>query len=597
MTMIDELRAKGISLAAFHPGKTKCKCPRCNADTLEIEINKQRELASWSCGHCFWQGQAGDVSTGNHESMEEAHQLGTRKLSITDKQPEEETDIVDLEGMDLIRAYLESKGISDKVRDRNHVMCPTGETDVMSFIYRSADSKYFNVKFESIGSGRVTFKNDVPLCFYGEYSLGKCPDIIITENELDKLTLDEAGFPNVMATPNGAPGRIEGRVDLNKHFSYLQRSEAVIKNAKKIYIAVHNDAAGAILQQELIRRIGPEKCWIVNWGKFTTANSALQGLGKDVFSGFISDATPIPITGLYAVDDFQDSLKKYFTGGMAAGVPTGFSNLDKLYSVMPGELTVVTGIPNSGKSEFVDALITNIAKGEDWRFAIFSPENSKEQHVAKLVEKVVGLPVSPKHHERMSLEQFMNGAAWVNKYFYFLIADDVAALPTIDWVLEKAHAAVYRYGVKGLVIDPWNEIESTRPAHMQETEWVGTCLAKIKRWARAHAVKVWIVAHPTKITADKDGKTRAPSLYDIAGSANWVNKPDNGIVIYRSEDAADTTIAYVKKVRFKHVGHRGQCSLNYDKSTGRYSVPPNHPDVNPNEPDSITYAPPPSESW
>ena len=122
-------------------------------------------------------------------------------------------------------------------------------------------------------------------------------------------------------------------------------------------------------------------------------------------------------------------------------------------------------------------------------------------------------------------------------------------------------------------------------------------MAKIKRWARAHAVKVWIVAHPTKITADKDGKTRAPSLYDIAGSANWVNKPDNGIVIYRSEDADDTTIAYVKKVRFKHVGHRGQCSLNYDKSTGRYSVPPNHPDVNPNEPDSITYAPPPSESW
>jgi twinkle protein len=97
------------------------------------------------------------------------------------------------------------------------------------------------------------------------------------------------------------------------------------------------------------------------------------------------------------------------------------------------------------------------------------------------------------------------------------------------------------------------------------------CLSKIKRFAKNHQVHVWVIAHPTKITADKDNKTRVPSLYDISGSANWANKADNGIVIYRAEDITDTTEVWVKKVRFKHVGKRGMIKLKYDKDTGTYT--------------------------
>ena len=42
--------------------------------------------------------------------------------------------------------------------------------------------------------------------------------------------------------------------------------------------------------------------------------------------------------------------------------------------VVPGELAIVTGVPNSGKSEFIDALLTNLTENEGWSFAMCSME-------------------------------------------------------------------------------------------------------------------------------------------------------------------------------------------------------------------------------
>lgn len=590
-SMIDDLLKNNIKLNHYNVGPHKTICPRCSHTRknkkdpcLYVNITEPN-LALWKCHHCFWTGGAGDVHS--RKEGDDINQPKKREYKKPEAPRVEETTLPA-----HILKHITDRGITLEVIARNKVFYDA-EKSAICFPYY-AKGQLLNVKHRTLDK-KFWMTAGARLTFYGlddliEYDK-KIEDIIIVEGEYDKLALEVCGLKNVISVPNGAPAKIkEGDViDNHGQFEYLIHGERILKEAKRVFLAVDNDKAGENLRYELSRRIGLEKCYVVTWPEgCKDANDSLQKVGTDVTCDCINDAKPYPIAGLYTVDDFQESLEQYFSGGMAAGVPTGFENLDKLYSVMPGELTVITGVPNSGKSEFLDALVTNIAKSEDWRFAIFSPENSKEQHVAKLVEKIVGVPTSPKSPQRMSLEQFMNGASWVGKYFHFIVADDGNALPTLEWVLDKAHAAVYRYGIKGLVIDPWNEIESNRPAHMQETEWVGTCLAKIKRWARANAVKVWIVAHPAKIASDKDGKTRVPGLYDIAGSANWVNKPDNGIVVYRSEEAADSTIIYVKKVRFKHVGHRGQCTLNYDKAIGRYSMPPNHPDIK-DEPDSYTW--------
>jgi twinkle protein len=218
-------------------------------------------------------------------------------------------------------------------------------------------------------------------------------------------------------------------------------------------------------------------------------------------------------------------------------------------------------------------MMVNLAKHHNWRFAVFSPENSKEQHVGKLVEKITEASLDPKSSKYMSETEFLKGMEWVNNRFFFLIADDDKDLPTLDWIFEKAKMAILQYGIKGLVIDPYNEIEHQMEKGGNETHYISKFISRIKKFAKTHGIKVWIVAHPAKMLKNKDGEIMVPTPYDIAGSANWTNKADNIVIVHRAATDNVTEI-HIAKVRNKHAGRKGQINLVYDRVTGRYSVPP-----------------------
>jgi twinkle protein len=139
----------------------------------------------------------------------------------------------------------------------------------------------------------------------------------------------------------------------------------------------------------------------------------------------------------------------------------------------------------------------------------------------------------------MSEDELRRALDWAADRFFLIRADDEA--PTIDWILAAAKGAVLRCGIRGLVIDPYNEIEHKKADGQNETEYVSQILNKVKRFAQAHGVHVWFVAHPAKLYRDKaGGELPVPTLYDISGSANWVNKADVGIVVHRDSDRDPT---------------------------------------------------------
>jgi twinkle protein len=250
-------------------------------------------------------------------------------------------------------------------------------------------------------------------------------------------------------------------------------------------------------------------------------------------------------------------------------VSTGWASLDQFITIRPGELTVVTGVPNAGKSEFIDALMVNIAVAYGWKFAVCSFENPPAEHISKLAEKYLGTPFWDGPTRRMSEAELMRAVEWLDGHFHFIRCDDDA--PTIETILEKARAAVLRYGIRGLVIDPYNEIEHRRPSNMSETEYVSWMLGQVKRFGQSCGVHVWFVAHPAKLHRE-NGKLPVPTLYNISGSANWANKADIGVVVHREPDEDPTRAdIYIRKVRFKSVGRIGGASLRWDRATGRYT--------------------------
>jgi len=148
----------------------------------------------------------------------------------------------------------------------------------------------------------------------------------------------------------------------------------------------------------------------------------------------------------------------------------------------------------------------------------------------------------------------------IKDYFHFMNPKEV----TLDNILSIGKQLIYQKGIKGLIIDPYNELESQRPKNLTETEYISEFLKKVRQFARNNEIHVWIVTHPKK--PNEEIKS-APGLYNITGSANWANKADNGISIFRTENQVEV---HIKKIRFKEVGKPGKVNFKYDIPSGRY---------------------------
>jgi twinkle protein len=259
------------------------------------------------------------------------------------------------------------------------------------------------------------------------------------------------------------------------------------------------------------------------------------------------------------------------SGGLPKGSSTGWPSLDKFYTVGLGQWTCVTGSPNSGKSEWLDALLVNLAMRENWKFFIFSPENwPLALHHAKIIEKYIGKPFNPGPTPRMDEDDVEAAEEWMRGKFWFAKPErpDIVSI-----VSEAVNCASLSGNYKlGIVVDPWNQLEHYRPSNMTETEYISQTLSTVIDLVRQHNVHLWLVAHPAKMQPDKDGKHRVPTPRDIAGSAHFWNKADNCVTVYRDflKDSNEVEV-HVQKCRFKHIGRIGLATLAYDRVTGRYS--------------------------
>lgn len=273
--------------------------------------------------------------------------------------------------------------------------------------------------------------------------------------------------------------------------------------------------------------------------------------------------------------DYREAVHELWRKGLPPGDRTGWAPLDRYYTVAPGQFTVVTGWPGAGKSEWLDALLVNLSR-QGWQFAMFSPENHPvELHIAKILEKLSGKPFGAGPTERLTLDD-VDEYSDEMRSFAFIEPPGEEALTAQD-VIEVATPFLDRMDgeKRGLVIDPWNELEHWRPAGLTETEYVSKTLSYVRNWGRRNKVHVWIVAHPQKMKRE-EGKLPIPRPDMIAGSQHWWNKADVAVTVWRDFDKLDSqdVDVYVQKVRFKHIGRPGFVTLKYDRITGRYTAPP-----------------------
>lgn len=540
-------------------GNIKTFCPQCR----ETRSNKRDKSLSvnlsdgvYHCHYCGWSGCAAEKTDNWQKPSYNPQPLNKQKPMYKKPQGKGNTKLSDklIQWFKVERCISEAILSSMKITEGFEWM-PQEEKNMntVQFNYYR-DGELINTKFRT-GNKYFKLTKDAELILYNIDSIKGTKECIVTEGEIDALSFVEAGRSDVVSVPNGA----------NANLTYLDDYiEEYFDDKETIYIASDTDTKGVLLRDELLRRFGPERCKIIEYGEgCKDANEHLIKFGKDSLLQCLNNAKEVKIDGVFTVSDFELSLDAIFEHGLQKGVTIGHANFDRLCSFETKRLCVVTGIPGSGKSEFIDEIAELLNIRYDWKFAYFSPENAPlSYHASKLIEKFTGKRFSKNtlnHVEYVQVKQHLE-----NNFFFISPEDNFK----VDNILLKAEALVRRKGIKAVVIDPYNRLESQQ-GNRNETQYISEVLDKLTTFAQRHDVLVILMAHPTKLKKDKDGAFEAPSLYDISGSANFYNKADFGIVVHRDR-VKNVTQVSVRKVKFRHLGECGTAEFKYNLDNGRY---------------------------
>jgi twinkle protein len=510
--------------------------------------------AVWNCHHCQWSGSVG----GNY----------ARREAKTYRRPPP------LQGdqSDKLMGWFFSRGISEATVKAFNVQavetwmpgCESGQkVRAIAFPF-TRDGDVINVKYRTVDK-RFRQEKDAEPVFFGLDQIGDANEVVVCEGEIDAMSFREVGIAAV-SVPDGAPAQAVAP-DSTK-FDFFGNCAGLFAG-KKIVLATDADGPGRVLEAELARRFGKARCRQARYPEgCKDANEVLKTHGGKELRDCIEYATPYPLDGIQSVDQHTDAVLKLYRNGKARGLSTGWPMMDDILTVRRGDVWVVTGVPNHGKSEWLDALAVNLAETHGFVFGLSSFENQPDEHIAKIIEKHVQRPFWDGPTPRMSESQVLQAMEWADRHFRFVRMDDEDA-PTIDWLLDRGRELVERDGISGFIIDPYNEIQSNRGA-MSETDYVSQMLGKVRRFSQSHEVATFFVAHPQKMQRGPDGNYQPPSLYDISGSANWNNKADVGVVVHRDFDK-NLTEVFVRKVRRKEVGRAGTSQVfTWMAQSGRF---------------------------
>lgn len=300
---------------------------------------------------------------------------------------------------------------------------------------------------------------------------------------------------------------------------------------------------------------------VITWKLRIGTENALE-LGKKIMYDAYNDPTKGGAKTTKPLD-FKEDVLDYYQNGSMCGLSTGFEGLDEFYTITKGQLNVVNGIPTHGKSEFMDQIACNMSQKHNWNWLVFSPENYPPQyHIEKLLSKFIEKPFRPGPTPRMEDYEVLKGLDWIDKHFTFINISEYGT--NLESILMLAKMTK---SIDGMIIDPWNEVAHNLSPGQSETNYIGDSLSKIRRFARANNIAVWVVAHPQKLQKMDNKAYPVPTPYDISGSAHWYNRADNCITVYREDDCVEI---YIQKVKFKANGNKGMVRFRYEIPTGVY---------------------------
>jgi twinkle protein len=579
----DKLSDLGIKITR-RMGSEKCKCPQCSdgrKNKADRPLSVNITTGEYNCHNCGWKGNVRTFAP-------------KREFKQFSKPPAHMMQNIQLQ--ERVETWFKNRCISRGTLDKFLIFCKEEwmpqtqkKENCICFPYFK-NGELVNVKYRD-GAKNFRLHKDAELVFYNLASIGERKHCIIVEGEIDCMAVYEAGFGvdpivdeetgevtndafskwAVVSVPNGASAG-------SQKMEYLDNCAEWFVGLHEIIIAVDGDEAGNKLSEELIRRLGVERCRTVSYpiqevveGKggarrrCKDLNEVLCHLGKEAVELSLNASQYIPVEGIHEIDDIFPSMLKNFKNGVPLAPTTRFSETDHYWRWKKGDLNLFTGYANWGKTFYTLQMMLTKSIWDGWKWGVFCPENyPANDFYDDIIEMFVG-----KWLRNMTEQEYTEAAHFVGQHIFYVYPEDSHDIHAIH---EKFRHLVMKKGIDGVLVDPFNQLDHNQKTHQREDQYLSEVLKDMKRFALLNALVYNVVAHPKNPSYNEGKVLPVVDMYDIAGGAMWGNKMDLIVSYHRplfheNKNSPQVQI-YVQKLKRKRTG--GQLGdfplvLNWEK--------------------------------
>jgi len=273
--------------------------------------------------------------------------------------------------------------------------------------------------------------------------------------------------------------------------------------------------------------------------------------------------------GFSRAEDHYEELRELHSEGINEGQRLKLGKLDEIYRVKQGCTTYITGIPGHGKTEFHFEVLVRLTQLYGWKHLVESPETGTNARIIyELQRKVLNKP-----QQDATKKDWDDALQVVNEHF-FLLKSDKKDLASIHEVIEDIKLDQFIHTVS---LDPWNELEHNfDPYGGRQDLYLAYQLGLLRKRAQRQKIHIFIVIHPHMLKKNQQGTYDPPTIYNLAGGAEWANKAQTILCCYRPQIVGvDGKIStemkvIVQKAKPKEIGMRGEESVFYDTNIHRY---------------------------
>jgi twinkle protein len=531
-----KLTAIGLDLEGHYSGQHKIKCPWCSLSRKKKDekcVSVNIDEGVYECKHC---GKSGSVKGKIYELPAERKQTTSENVYnwFSARSIEKET-------VDKFKVtYSKEKFPQHNWEERPSIGYPYYLNGMLvNYKFKTRDKDFKMVK----DAQKVPFNID---------SVRDKDYFILVEGEEECMVWDQCGFSSVISCPNGA-------TEKNNNLEWLDGVYSLLEG-KKIYIATDNDNPGRKLRDDFARRFDPADVFIIEY-PLKDANDTLLGHEAGIFKALFDGAKPVPMPEVIEASELLDIVKGYRDNGYPIGSKLGLRLTDNYLSWNRKEFQLLTGVPNMGKTTFLMYCMLRLSVLDGWKWAVFSPEHTPSLTAAKMCEQFLNKSIS-----QMTEAELEYGFAFINNHFFFYNTDRLDSY-SLSHLLGIAKSMVRRYGVDGIVFDPFTHIENDQDGD-SNTDRIGRMLTKMSQFTRLHDVHITLVAHPRKMEKRGD-EYEVPRPYDIAGSNNFFNTPDVCLCVHLNY-ATSITSLHVQKVKLNFRGTPGVVNFLHNRDTGTF---------------------------